>query len=168
MHTPSPPANGIRAGDIDLHSDNANPTGIWSDGTTLWVADDTDDKLYAYTLSTEARDDTKDITLDVQPDENDNENDNPSALWGNTTHIYVAENEAYDDTIYAYTINTGADFGARDPDKDVDGGEWNGETTAIWSDGTTLWGSDADASVVIAYSLETGIGRPGEAILPAE
>ena len=144
----------------DLDADNANPTGIWSDGTTLWVADDTDDKLYAYTLSTETRDDTRDITLDA-------DNDNPSALWGNTTHIYVAENERNDDTIYAYTIATGAAGGDRDPTKDVDGGRWNGETTAIWSDGTTLWGSEADASVVMAYSLETGIWAEKQFYLPS-
>ena len=147
-------------GDIALHADNADPTGIWSDGTTLWVADDTDDKLYAYTLSSETRDDTRDITLDA-------DNDNPSALWGNTTHIYVAENERNDDTIYAYTIDTGAAGGDRDPDKDVDGGRWNGETTAIWSDGTTLWGSEADASVVMAYSLETGIWAGKQFYLPS-
>ena len=33
--------------------DNDNPAGIWSDGTTMWVADSTDKKIYAYTVSTE-------------------------------------------------------------------------------------------------------------------
>ena len=28
------------------------PNGLWSDGTTMWVADDRDDKLYAYVLAT--------------------------------------------------------------------------------------------------------------------
>ena len=135
--------------DIDLHADNANPTGIWSDGTTLWVADDTDDKLYAYTLSTETRDSTRDITLDT-------DNANPSALWGNTTHIYVAENENADKTVYAYTIDTGDSGGDRASEKDIDA-KWNGYTTAIWSDGTTLWTAEGDFSVVVAYSLETGM-----------
>ena len=27
---------------------NNNPVGIWSDGTTMWVADTADDKIYAY------------------------------------------------------------------------------------------------------------------------
>ena len=31
---------------------NESPKGMWSDGTTMWVADDEDDKLYAYTLAT--------------------------------------------------------------------------------------------------------------------
>ena len=30
---------------------NTNPTGIWSDETTMWVADLDDDKIYAYKMS---------------------------------------------------------------------------------------------------------------------
>ena len=36
------------AKDYTLHSDNGNPGGIWSDGTTMWVLDVNDDKIYAY------------------------------------------------------------------------------------------------------------------------
>ena len=36
------------AKDYSLDSANANPGGIWSDGTTMWVVDSGDDKLYAY------------------------------------------------------------------------------------------------------------------------
>ena len=45
-------------------ADNNNPIGIWSDGTTMWVADRTDDKLYAYKMSDKSRDPTKDFNLD--------------------------------------------------------------------------------------------------------
>ena len=38
--------------DIPLDSDNSGPTGVWSDGTTIWVADLQDDKLYAYSVTT--------------------------------------------------------------------------------------------------------------------
>ena len=34
---------------------NHFPYGIWSDGTTMWVADDENDKIYAYWLSNKAR-----------------------------------------------------------------------------------------------------------------
>ena len=34
--------------DLDLAVFNDAPRGIWSDGTTLWVADDGNDKIYAY------------------------------------------------------------------------------------------------------------------------
>ena len=43
----------------DAH--NRNPRGLWSDGTTMWVADDADDKLYAYNLATKERVPAKDF-----------------------------------------------------------------------------------------------------------
>ena len=38
--------------DTLLGADNTAATGIWSNGTTMWVADATDSKIYAYTVST--------------------------------------------------------------------------------------------------------------------
>ena len=38
--------------EFDLADANNEPYGIWSDGATIWVADDSDDRLYAYTLAT--------------------------------------------------------------------------------------------------------------------
>ena len=55
--TPSRDINALEA------AGNTSSQGIWSAGTTMWVADDDDDKLYAYTLATGARDATKDISL---------------------------------------------------------------------------------------------------------
>ena len=43
---------------------NDEPEGIWSDGTTMWVADDQfggDEKIYAYAMATRARDPDKDF-----------------------------------------------------------------------------------------------------------
>jgi len=34
--------------DIDLHSDNDSPAGIFTDGTHMWVTDGVDDHIYAY------------------------------------------------------------------------------------------------------------------------
>ena len=34
--------------DVTLDSNNSNPAGIWSDGTTIYVVDDADDRVYAY------------------------------------------------------------------------------------------------------------------------
>ena len=51
---------------FDLHADNASPQDIWSDGTTMWVADGTYGKLYAYNLSGGTRDTTREFdTLDT-------------------------------------------------------------------------------------------------------
>ena len=49
------------AQDINMPFSNRSPEGLWSDGTTMWVADWFDDKLYAYNLSTKERDPGKDF-----------------------------------------------------------------------------------------------------------
>ncbi len=48
--TPPTPTAGSRnsSEDFTLASGNDYPDGIWSNGATMWVADWTDDKLYAY------------------------------------------------------------------------------------------------------------------------
>jgi len=38
------------AEEFNLASDNSNLYGLWSGGTTLWVVDIFDDKIYAYQL----------------------------------------------------------------------------------------------------------------------
>ena len=35
---------------------NRNPIGIWSDGTTMWVTDHDEDKIYAYNMRSRAHD----------------------------------------------------------------------------------------------------------------
>ena len=76
---------------------NENPSGIWSDGTTLWVADITDNKIYAYNLATKARDAAKDFNaLEAAG------NDVPTTLWSDGTTLWVAD--FVDDRIYAYGI----------------------------------------------------------------
>ena len=40
---------------------NNSPNGLWSDGETMWVADNFDMKIYAYNLGTKVRDAAKDL-----------------------------------------------------------------------------------------------------------
>lgn len=47
----------------DLFVDNTDPTGIWSDGNTMWVLDYVDNKIYAYDISTRSPVPSKDFTL---------------------------------------------------------------------------------------------------------
>ncbi|MBC6410623.1 MAG: hypothetical protein GDA42_09235 [Ekhidna sp.] len=44
-----------------MYADNDTPTGIWSDGTTLWVADYNDYKLFAYRLADRMRQTSKEF-----------------------------------------------------------------------------------------------------------
>ena len=77
---------------------NGSPKGIWSDKTTVWVVDDLDNKLYAYTLATGARDSGKDIILDPA-------NGAPWGIWSDGTIIWVTNNTGYN--LYAYTLDGG-------------------------------------------------------------
>ena len=40
---------------------NGDPSGMWSDGVTMWVADSVDYKIYAYRMSDKSRDSGKDF-----------------------------------------------------------------------------------------------------------
>ena len=93
--------------DFDLHADNAAPKSIWSDGTTLWVGDDTDAEVYAYKLvddpATTLVDEygTRDSSKDITPP-------NPEAflVTGDGDYLYLAE-EALDGTtldLFVYNL----------------------------------------------------------------
>ena len=43
-HLPSLDFNTLR------NAENRHPQGLWSDGTTMWVADYADDRIYAYNM----------------------------------------------------------------------------------------------------------------------
>ena len=78
------PKPGTSDKDFTLHTDNDNPSGIWSDGTTMWVADDVDAKLYAYKMSDQTRDSDKDVTLHRM-------NNAPFEMWSDGTTMWVAD-----------------------------------------------------------------------------
>ena len=76
-------------------AENDHPAGIWSDGATMWVADYSDDKIYAYNISNKARVSSKDFdTLEGA------KNDHPRGIWSDRTTMWVADYS--DEKIYAY------------------------------------------------------------------
>ena len=77
---------------------NTAPFGISSKGTeTMWVADSTDGKIYAYTFNPRAREPDRDInTLSAAG------NTQPGGLWSDGTTMWVID--TLDDKIYAYSI----------------------------------------------------------------
>ena len=142
---------------IDLNLANSTPKGIFSDGTTLWVANDEDDKIYAYKLSDKSRDSGKDIALAVSTTSLDEEdNSDPRGLWSNGTIMWVADVDA---KLYAYGFGGGARPSTSDIDLDPD----NANPQWIWSDGVIVWVSNADDDRVYdrvyAYKLELGSGE---------
>ncbi|MDE3258692.1 MAG: hypothetical protein OYM47_12725 [Gemmatimonadota bacterium] len=125
--------------------------GIWSDGTTVWVADDGDDKLYAYDMISTAREPAKDFdTLDAA------RNLSPGGIWSDGNTMWVADD--WDHKLYAYDmIST-----AREPAKDFNTlmAAGNNDPAGIWSDGTTMWVSDELDDKLYAYNLKTTARDP--------
>ena len=156
-------ATGARDATKDIDSLNAAgnnvPTGLWSDGTTLWVVDNADDKVYAYTLTNGMRDAGKNIDLD-------DANSSPVGIWSNGTTLWVVNNDFSsddsDDKIFAYTLATGA----RDADKDLNtlNGAGNNDPYGLWSDDTTIWISDSADDKLYAYKLADGTRDTGKDI----
>ena len=82
--------------DFNLSSTgNHHPHDIWSDGTTMWVADEADDKIYAYNMSTKAHDSTKDFNIFGT-------GWNSYGLWSDGTTMWVSDMAK----IYAYNLST--------------------------------------------------------------
>ena len=140
--------------DIDLDDANSTPLGLWSDGTTIWVGnngtDNSDDKIFAYTLAEGSRDADKDIdSLNVAG------NNVPVGLWSDGTTMWVSDNA--DDILYAYTLSNGT----RDADKNIDLDDANSAPLGLWSDGTTIWvvnnvSLGNSSNKIFAYTLSDG------------
>ena len=121
-------------------SENNTPTGLWSDGTTMWVADIDDEKIYSYFMSNKTRDGTKDFdqaTLRGAGDGNGNRD--PQGLWSDGTTMWVLNANSgsnTDDKIYSYNLATKKYDGTKDFDTLHPG---TNEPTGIWSDRYTMW-----------------------------
>ena len=134
------------ADDLDglIAAENTTPRGVWSNGTTIWVSDSGDNKIYAYRISDKARDPNGDFdTLDAAS------NHQPSGIWSDGMTMWVSDTD--DDKIYAYNLTTKA----HDASKDFDTlrAESNVSPTGIWSDGTTMWVADEFESKLYAYQM---------------
>ena len=129
--------------DLTLHSDNGAPRGIWSDSSTMWVADSVDRKLYAYSLSDAERLEDKDIDLG-------NSNFKPIGIWSDGVTIWVLNSA--DDKIYRYTLADGSsdatNFFRLDDENDT--------PRDIWSDRTTMYVVNQNDRKLYAYALNDG------------
>ena len=130
---------------------NERPTGICSDGTTMFVADYDDNKVYAYTVSTKAHDSTKDITLHA-------DNTKPEGVWCNDDTVWVVEDDVTgSNDIFAYnrvdgTQNADVDFPDLDPT--VNGSPpLNANPRDIYSNGETMFVVDDEDATVYAWKM---------------
>ena len=125
---------------------NGYPVGIWSNGETMWVADSTDEKLYAYNLSDKARDASRDFNTLAAAG-----NTNPTGIWSDGETMWVADSG--DDKLYAYRMANKA----RDNTKDFDALDDDGNASpgGLWSNGTTIWVANGINASLDAYALAT-------------
>ena len=134
------------ADDLDglIAAGNNRPSSIWSDETTIWVSDTSDDKIYAYHKSDKTRDSSGDFdTLEAAG------NTSPTGIWSNGNTMWVAD---YSDAkIYAYRMSDKT----RDASKDFATLSAAGNTlpASIWSDATTMWVADPGDDKLYAYQM---------------
>ena len=141
---------------------NTSPTGLWSDGATMWVMDGLhnatsgDGKIYAYDMTTKTRVPTRDFnTLDAAG------NDSPTGLWSDGTTMWVAEDsDGGSNKIYAYDMTTKTRVPTRDFNT-LDAAE-NYRPRGIWSDGTTMWVADDYYDKIYAYDMTTNSRVPAK------
>ncbi len=132
---------------------NEGPTGIWSDGITMWVADIADDKIYAYKLSSGNRDSAQDFDTLIAAGNRD-----AGGIWSDRETMWVSD--AVDAKIYAYKMSDGS----RDSAKDINdlAAEGNGLPRGIWSDGDTMWVADSSDNKLYAYKMNPGMTDHGD------
>ena len=141
---------------------NRNANGLWSDGTTIWVSDDRDEKLYVYSLATGARDTGKEFYTGVDDrslpswERLGGWNWDPKGLWSDGTTLWVSDPKN-NIKIFAYELATSE----MDTSKEITtlraAGNWH--PAGIWSDGDTIWVVDGHDRKLYAYDLETGARR---------
>ena len=132
--------------------------GTWSNGETLWVADNLGDRIYAYNVSDISngnitRDSDKDIVL-AKASPGNPANNNPRGIWSDGTTMWVAQRSF----IFAYPLELPEGSDPDDPRARVTTKEFklaggNNNSQGIWSDGSTLWVVDFFAGRIFAYDL---------------
>ena len=145
--------------DILLANDsNTRPRGIWSDGTTIWVVDPSDQKTYAYKLSDGSRDKSKEFP--VRMDDTGNvpgwwSDSRGGGAWSDGETLFLTDNGA--NKVRAYpllsrpiTLDTTATITLDNS---------NDKPVGIWGNGETIWVTNDDFSPenkIYAYKRSDG------------
>ena len=129
-----------------LDPDNDEPTGLWSDGETLWVlnnAQSGQDSVFAYDFKSGERRAASEFSLD-------NRNRFAHGLWSDGETIWVSDSGA--DRVFAYDLETGERLEAREFDLHED----NRDPRGIWSGAASMYVLDAVADELFRYSMNPG------------
>ncbi len=108
------------------------------------MADDWDDKIYAYDMASKARDATRGFNTLRSAG-----NNSPEDIWSDGITMWVADDG--DSKIYAYDMASKA----RDVTKDFNTlrSAGNNSPEGIWSDEITMWVADDGDSKIYAYDM---------------
>ena len=130
----------------ELDGGNDRATGVWSDGMTLWVADNADgagDAVYAYDRESGERVEEREFALHET-------NRAPRGFWSDRSVVWVSDSGR--ERLFAYRL---AD-GERLEEREFALAAGNSDARGIWSDGETMWVLDGRADALFAYDLESG------------
>ncbi|MCY3880676.1 MAG: aryl-sulfate sulfotransferase [Chloroflexi bacterium] len=130
----------------ELDPGHGTPTGMWSDGTTLWLLQNgatANDAVYAYVLGTGERAGEREFALDQR-------NRAPRGIWSDGETVWISDSGR--DRLFAHELASGE----RLPDRDLALASRNADARGIWSDGKTVWVLDGGKDSLFAYDLETG------------
>ena len=121
---------------------NGMPRGIWSDGETLWVVDQWDRQLYAYSMATGQRVPERDRSTQAQG--------SPQGIWSDGETTWVLDSSGREARAYRQS-----DWRRRGS-RDIALAAGNDLATGGWGDGATLWVAQASDGRAYAYSLAYG------------
>ena len=132
---------------------NHNPRGLWSDGTTMWVADQGQNKILAYDMGTKARVSGKDFIALYYENDDDS---GPIGIWSDGDTMWVAH-DALEWRIHAYDL----DDKTRLPNRSINlNNSGNRHATDIWADDTTIFVGDRDDDSIYAYWISNTAPSP--------
>ena len=129
-----------------LDSGHDTPSGLWSDGATLWIAengDGADDAIYAYDLASGERAEEREFELDEA-------NRAPRGVWSDGSTVWVSDSGR--NRLFAHNLESGE----RLEERDIALAERNRDARGIWSDEETMWVLDGGKDSLFAYDLATG------------
>ena len=130
----------------DLGSGHDTPSGLWSDGTTLWVLENgsgTDDAVYAYELESGERVEDREFELG-------DTNRAPRGIWSDRSTVWVSDSGR--NRLFAHNLESGA----RLEERDLALADRNRDARGIWSGGETMWVLDGGKDSLFAYDLASG------------
>ena len=129
-----------------LDSGNEWPTGLWSDGSMLWILENgegADDAVYAYDLADGSRAPQREFALDET-------NRAPRGVWSDRATIWVSDSGQ--DKLFAHDLGSGE----RREERDIKLDTRNRAARGIWSVGETMWVLDGGKNSLFAYDLGSG------------